>query len=234
MVVIGWIEVPKHGQCLNLWPTTPGSNHAHIKVAVADAVLTATSSERVCAIEWPGWVCEPLKVTCQGTAKDAGGLQLISYEFEIKEPQKPTTGWSRKTSPNFPMRKKSGPFSGTWEPYRHAMRTRARTGHSLVSASLAHRCQVCSTPVCADLWVFSCISMYAPEYDSVRGIKGKLGDSEPTLAWNDLNTCKLEGNHLLNPKQHQPHKKVGCLVEYPSQIQLWGWHRLCYLHHGLT
>ena len=103
------------------------------------------------------------------------------------------------------------------------MRTRACTGHSLVSASLAHRRQVCSTPVCADLRVFSRISMYAPKCDSVRGIKGKLGDSEPTLTWNDLNTCKLKGNHLLNPKQHQPCKKVGCLVEYPSEIWLWLW-----------
>lgn len=54
MIVVGGVEVVKHGQGLNLRPSSPGSNHFNIKATVTDPMLASTTAKRVSPIQGPG------------------------------------------------------------------------------------------------------------------------------------------------------------------------------------
>ena len=74
MVVVGRIEVTEHGDCLNLGPPTPTSNHVNRPTFVLDPMLTPATSKRVGPVQCPRLVPEILEVGRECTAEDTAGL----------------------------------------------------------------------------------------------------------------------------------------------------------------
>jgi hypothetical protein len=183
MVVVGWVEIPKHGQGFNLGPPTPCSNHSDSPVFVPDPVLTSTPTERVSPIQCPGFVSKVLQVCGEGTAEYIVGLyksiRLIMVQELKKHIKRTTSSWL--TAPCLFNLRNRGPDRSLSFPYSIATRISARIGHILMSRSLAYSRHVCNTPNCADLQVFSPTSKYSPVWISCQDLGDLRSRSEGNI-----------------------------------------------------